>query len=227
MWNPPKIWEGGRCFIIGGGPSMPREFGVPEEIIQDVLSGRSKPEAYSPYLKRIHTEHIIAINMAYRLGDWVDVLFFGDDGFWANNKNDILNFQGLRVTCARNIEGLLQRRIKVMLRDPSKPVGISTKAGAVGWNKNSGAASISLAAQFGVKQIILLGFDMKLDGKQNQHWHKFYGGNKKTVAGTFKMHKRGFPAIAEDAQRLGIEILNASPESTITEFKKVSIKNIF
>ena len=226
MWRIPQIWEGGRCFIIGGGPSMPREFGVPEEVIQGVLKGHLQPEAYSPYLKAIHNEHIIAVNMAYRLGNWIDILFFGDDGYWSNNKNQILAFPGLRITCCKNVESQYHKRVKILQKDPAHNVGISTKPGYLSWNKNSGGAAISVAAQLGVKQIILLGFDMKLDDNKNQHWHKFYAGNPKTVGGTFKMHKRGFPAIAEDAKRLGIEILNANPNSGIEEFRKVSIKDI-
>lgn len=226
MWSIPKIWEDGRCFIIGGGPSMPRQFDVPEEVIQSVYAGRLTPEAYSPYLSSLHKEHVIAVNMAYQLGPWIDVLFFGDDGYWTNNKAKILAFPGLRITCAKNIEWMYQRRVKVMTRDPRKTSGISDSPKTVSWNKNSGGAAISVAAHFGVKQIILLGFDMKLDEGKNQHWHKFYGGNPKTVGATFKIHKRGFPAIAEDAKRMGIEILNANPDSNIEEFKKIKIKDI-
>lgn len=205
---------------------MPREFGVPEDIIQSVLNNRLQPEAYSPYLSKIHKEHVIAVNMAYKLGDWVDVLFFGDDGYWSNNKNQILQFPGLRCSCAKNIDRVYQKRVKVIQRDPNKPTGISNRDSLIAWNKNSGAAAINLAVHFGVKQIILLGFDMKLDEGNNQHWHKFYAGNPKTVAGTFKMHKKGFPVIAADALRMGVEILNANPNSNIEEFKKVSIKDI-
>jgi hypothetical protein len=225
MWRVPKIWDGGRCFIIGGGPSMPRQFGVPEEVIKAVYAGTLTPEAYSPYLSCIHKEHTIAINVAFKIGTWIDVVFFGDDGFWNGYKDQILAFPGLRITCMHHLDPMYHTRVKVLLRRNDN-VGILSQNDRLQWHKNSGATAINLAHHFGVKQIILLGFDMQLDAEQNQHWHKFYHGNLRTVGGTFKMHMRGFPAIAKDAERLGIEILNANPESKIPDFKKVNIKDI-
>jgi hypothetical protein len=195
MFLIPKIWEGGRCFIIGGGPSMPRQFGVPEEIIQKVLSGELSPGAYSPYLKAIHNEHIIAVNIAMLLGDWVDILFFGDDSFWTRFKKEILEFRGLRMTCMHHPEAIYHKRVKVLKRIRTGSAIYPHRDGVM-WHNNSGATAINVAYHLGVKQIILLGFDMQLDNKQNQHWHKYYAGNPKTVGATFKMHMRGFPAIA-------------------------------
>jgi hypothetical protein len=37
---------------------------------------------------------------------------------------------------------------------------------------------------------------------------------------------RGFKQIAIDAKNLGIEIINASPDSDIKEFRKVSVKEL-
>ena len=67
---------------------------------------------------------------------------------------------------------------------------------------------------------------MRLDESNNQHWHKFYSGNIRTVGGTFKKHLEGFPSIARDAKKLGIEILNANPNSAIEDFRKVTLKDI-
>jgi hypothetical protein len=33
----------------------------------------------------------------------------------------------------------------------------------------------------------------------------------------------GFPEIAKDANRMGVEILNANPDSAIQDFKKVNV----
>ncbi|KKL82554.1 hypothetical protein LCGC14_1983580, partial [marine sediment metagenome] len=42
----------------------------------------------------------------------------------------------------------------------------------------------------------------------------------------FHRHLVGFSAIAQDAQKRGIEILNACPDSTIKEFPKLSVREI-
>ena len=49
------MWDGGECFLLGGGPSL-------HEVDVNRLRGR----------------RVIAINQGYKLGDWIDVLFFGD-----------------------------------------------------------------------------------------------------------------------------------------------------
>jgi hypothetical protein len=42
----------------------------------------------------------------------------------------------------------------------------------------------------------------------------------------FDRHLRGFAQIAKDAQQRGIEIINACPESAITQFHKCNVKEL-
>ena len=223
LWQVPRLWEGGRCFILGGGPSMPRQFGVPEELITEVLQG-ADPSLYSPYFKPIHKEHVIGVNMAIKLGDWIDVMFFGDDNFWNVRKYEIINYKGIRTTIIDKAKREIPSKIKLLKRDPKK-VGISKNKSMLCWNFNSGSAAINLAVHFGAKQIILLGFDMKLDKSSNQHWHKYYYSGK-AVQSNFRKHLESFPQIAADAKQMGIEILNANPDSRIDNFPKVSLKEV-
>ena len=99
----------------------------------------------------------------------------------------------------------------------------------VGWNGNTGGAAINLAVHMGAKRILLLGFDMNLDGTQMQHWHDLYG--KGPVADErrkrklpFARHITCFAFIAADAKKLGVEIINLSPNSAIDNFPKMSVK---
>jgi len=96
----------------------------------------------------------------------------------------------------------------------------------VAWNQNSGAAAISVAVHAGAKRIFLLGFDMKLKADA-QHWHSEYRtAGVKARALPFNRHLQGFPFIAADAKRLGVEIFNVCPESAIPDFKKVTLKEV-
>lgn len=223
-WKVPRVWEGGQCIIIGGGPSILEQFEIPPKVVKSVYFGKQSPLIYSPYLEPIHNEHVIAVNMAYQMGPWIDMMFFGDSKFWKLQKDGILNFAGLRITCA--IEGRKYQRLKYVRKNGSKPSGITEEPTMVSWNLNSGAAAINLAIHTGVKRIILLGFDMNLDKEQNQHWHKVYAGNKRTVQSVFRKQLIGFPAIAADAKRLGVEIINANPNSKINDFPKMNFKDI-
>ena len=219
MWSIPRIWEGSDVWIIGGGPSVPHEFDIPDNIIQKVIKGAS-PALYSPYMEKLHSKHVIGINVAYLLGNWIDIVFFGDTNFWLKYQNSLANFPNIKVSCHSGVAKI--DWVKYVPHDKNHPKGISTKPNMVSWNENSGAAAISIAAHAGAKRIILLGFDMKLNGDR-QHWHNIYG---KSNSKRFYAHMIGFKQIAIDARKLGIEIINASPDSAIQEFKKVSVKDI-
>ena len=226
LWKVPRMWEGGTCIIIGGGPSILKQFNVPDEIVSDVHVGKRQPSAYSPYLEPIHKHHVIAVNVAYKIGAWIDMMIFGDSSTWSEDRKGILEFRGLKVTCADMLPQN-SNSLKYLGRDPKKRKGgISTDHCLVGWNKNSGAAAMNLAVHTGVKRIILLGFDMRLDSSQNQHWHKFYTSPLNQTTSIFNKHLAGFPQIKKDLDALGIEVLNANPDSAIEVFKKVNFKDI-
>ena len=242
IWKPAPLWEGSDCFIIGGGPSILTESGVPVDLAEEIKARKVPLSTLSSYMPQLHQRHCIGVNLAYSIGPWIDFCFFGDSGFYLHHKQHLVPWPGIKVSCAprfaerddRDPEG-----IKFMSKDSRKRSGISMDRGKVAWNQNSGAASISLAAQLGVKRIVLIGFDMSLDTGGTSHWHGYHReikGNpenrrgirrKGTLKGPpFNRHLRGFPVIAEDAKKLGIEILNASPNSAITEFKKVRLRDV-
>lgn len=231
-WNVPKLWEGGECWIIGGGPSIPYEFGVPQDVIDKVQSGEAPISSYSPYFKPIHDRHVIGINAAFLLGSWVDIVFFGDGGFYLRNRQELQAFPKIIVTCDPKHKEKYGEGIKFMSKDRRAPYGITTRRGHVSWNLNSGLASFSLAYHLGVKRIYLLGFDMRLSNDHKQHWHRHYKRDTLDLSQfhdkrfPFKRHMKGFSQIAKDARRLGLEIINVSPRSAVEQFKKVSLKDV-
>ncbi len=227
-WQVPRIWEGGDVWILGGGPSVTKQFGIPDKVVQDVVKGLSPPSVYSPYMVPIHDKHIIGINVAYLIGDWIDMVFVGDQAFFFKHIDGLAKFPGMKVTCHHMTEGY--DWVKYLVRDSRHGRGISDNPKMVSWNGNSGAAAISVAANAGAKRIILLGFDMKLDETKKQWWHNLYGRDpnakrspKKPWHMPFDRHLRGFPEIQKDARRRGIEIWNVSPDSAIREFPKMNL----
>lgn len=229
MWEVPKMWEGGDVWILGGGPSVPKQFNIPNDVIQKVMSGILSPNVYSSYMESLHNKHVIGINVSYLIGNWIDMIFFGDNNFFLQHQKGLAEFPGLKVSCSPIVTKY--NWVKYLERDAKVPRGITTNPQMISWNGNSGAAAISIAAHAGAKRIILLGFDMKLGPDQRQHWHDIYhrgqiNTSEKTKKLPFDKHRRGFQFIAKDAKRLGIEIINASPDSAITEFPKVSVKDL-
>jgi len=224
-WKVPKIWQGGDVWIIGGGPSIPIQFQIPDEIVNQVR-GRTLPlTAYSPYMKALHSKHTIGVNVAFMLGNWIDILFFGDNTFFLKYKNDLLSFPGLKISCTPKAKAL--KWGKFLSKDSKHAKGISNDPKMVSWNLNSGAAAISIAANAGAKRIFLVGFDMILDKNGNQHWHNQYkkvGVVRAVRVPPFTRHREGFTQIAADAKSRGIEIINVSPDSALTQFPKVTLK---
>lgn len=197
LWRAPRIWPDGDCFILGGGPSL-------AGVDIDLLRGR----------------RVIAINCAYKLGDWFDALFFADCRWLHSHGKGLLDWAGLKVTtCPQHIN---KPGIKVMKKRNS-PHGLTTDPSLLGWNLSSGACAINLAVHFGVRRIVLLGYDMKkTDGRCN--WHEDYGVNPKK--NPYDRFRQPFVAIAADLDKMKVECLNASPDSALEVFKRVRLEDV-
>lgn len=231
IWKIPRMWEGGECWIIGGGPSLSEQFEIPQDVIDKVISGEETIATYSPFLSSIHDKHIIGVNAAFLLGNWIDITFFGDGGFYRDNARELNKVDKMKITCNINAKKMARMKgVKFIHRDRNHSVGISKKKGFVSWNGNSGAAAINLAVHLGAKRIYLLGFDMKVGVNKRQHWHSHYNSGKKGPRDPRKLpfhrHLKGFPMIAKEAKKQGIEIINVSPNSAIKSFKRVSLNEV-
>ncbi len=227
VWKIPRIWSNGECWIIGGGSSIIQQFHIPLDVVRKVYTKAEPLSAYSPYMSAIHSKHVIGVNMAYQLGSWIDFCFFGDDAWFDQHRKQLRQFRGIKVSCAISFDKPshrnAQEKIKYTPKNKSRSHGISETPNTVCWNDNSGAAAISLAYHLGARKIVLVGFDMKHNETGNSHWHNEYQVTKPAV---FPRHLRGFPGIALDAERLGVKIINASPDSAIDAFSKCSVEDV-
>lgn len=199
LWIAPKLWPDGECFILGGGPSL-------KALDINRLKGR----------------RTIAVNNAYKLADWIDVLFFGDCRWLGAHREALLHWAGLKVTtCERHIGKPGLKVIKKL----NRIIGLSSDPGVVAWNLSSGACAINLAVHFGVKRMVLLGFDMqKVDGKTN--WHDDYPAPINPRHNPYPRFMGKFPAIAEALKRRKIECINACPDSALEVFPKVAMEDV-
>lgn len=220
MWFVPQIWSDGECFIIGGGASIWKQLGVSINDISKIQSGFIPLRELGKYFFLISHKHIIGVNVAYKLGSFIDILVFGDQKFYQEHRRELNEWNGgIRVTCDDRVN---DPGIKVLKRD-EKMYGISSHKDKVCWNFNSGAMAINVAVHTGVKKIYLLGFDMNLQ-EGNSHFHSEY--NHQIEPEVFAKHLVGFDQIAVDAKNMGVEIINCNPDSAITQFPKVNLNEI-
>lgn len=223
---PTDMWKDKDVWILGGGPSLSRQFKVPNNLIKQVEKGQLPVSVFSPFMKAIHDQPVIGINMAFLLGEWIDLVFWGDPSFYRmkNVPQLLKQFPNLKIGCNQwfNDKKMEANGIWAIAREKEGVLGISNNPAKVRWNYNSGATAISIAANAGAKRIILVGFDMNRM-PTHSHWHNMYGGPKNPG---FKQHLKGFKQIAIDAEERGIEIINASPNSSIAQFPKANVFDI-
>lgn len=197
-WRAVKLWEGATVYILGGGPSLSQ---VDTSVLRD--------------------KRVIGVNDAFRFGpDIVDICWFGDCRWHKWNEDDLRAFSGLVISCSRckcDLPWILQLR-------RADCAGLSMDPSLVYWNKSSGASAINLAALLGATRIVLLGFDMKMEGGKH-NWHSFH---KHAPRNTIyqNLFLPPFDQIAKDAEKYGIEILNATTGSALDVFPKVVFNDV-
>ena len=140
FWEVTKIWTGATVFIIGGGPSLAIQAGLP--------STQKDPKVVFPavreYLMALGLDRfrVIGTNNAFMLGDdLVDVVWFGDCGWFDRNFVEFAKFAGLKAHCCnRHAERPGTKRLIRVEAD-----GICINPRKINWNCSTGASAINLA----------------------------------------------------------------------------------
>lgn len=200
FWRVPDLWRGHTVVCIAGGPSL-------TQAQIDACRGRAK---------------VIAVNDAYRLCPWADILYFCDDQWWRWHKDrpEYRSFAGLKVTLENThiVDDANVRRVRNMGRD-----GFNAEPDGVKTGGNSGFQAVHVAAHLGAARILLLGYDMKSAPDGRTHW--FGEHPKPTVPGVFaSVMLKLFPTIAPELKRRGIEVINVTPGSALECFAKMSLE---
>lgn len=198
-WEPQPLWAGKEAFIIGGGSSL-RTFDW------NLIKGKLT----------------IGCNAAYLLGEDVcRVCIFGDMSFFRAHEAGLRAFKGPIFT---NLKQHHRDNISWLYTLERRNRGLHSQA--LGWNQNTGAMAINLALILGAKKIVLLGFDMKIQGVQS-NWHDHYGAKNKPP--TYMKFRLAFREVVEDwkAKFADREIINVNDDSDLEGFPKVPLKTFF
>lgn len=184
----PKLWPGSTIVCLGGGPSL-------TQADVDLCRGRAR---------------VIAINDAYKLAPWADVLYACDDRWWDWHKG-VKSFTGLKysMTAKTGKWPNVQR-----LRNDG-PHGLCLTPTGLRTGRNGGYQAINLAVHLGAARILLLGYDMERSGGKS-HW--FGEHPKGSTPSPYQSFLQIFPSIAEPLKKLGIEVVNCSRRSALKTF---------
>jgi len=187
-------------FVIGGGPSV---------------AGADGCLPY-PLRLRLFNSNVIGINNAGFLDPGVDILFFGDRKWYEWNKDRVNLHNALIVTSHGSFEHF--KRIKYLRRKTGS--GFNSRPPSLMWNRSSGGSGIALAVALGAKRVVLIGYDMKLYKTKN--FHKEHR-EKNPMTNPFPRFIKPFYKMKEEADQLGIEIVNTTPNSAIVGFPFVPL----
>lgn len=190
-WKVPKIWEGERCYILGGGPSL-----------ADVD------------VTRLRGQHVIAVNNAFKLGDWIEFMFYGHCGFGVWHGAALRQFTGRKLTTCVYRE---QLEFTPLVIRYSRKFGLSIEPNRLFWNRSSGACAVNLATLLGATEIVLLGYDMRRINGQN-NWHNDHPVTEENKPDPYDSFLEPWPNIARGAKAIGVTIINATPNSNLTSF---------
>ncbi len=192
-WEIPREWVGDRCFILCNGESIRQQ----RHLIPN-LKGR-----------------VIAIKEAVRLRPDADVLFVAAEKKVDINPPLFSIFTGKYVIARNKVPDSYPAYVKRVCRTKDHSRLCDLRDHVCGFD--CGTSAINLAYHFGAKEIVLLGMDM-----QGNRWcnGEFDHPMPKIPADHHERHSSVLPAIAKDAKRNGIRIVNCSPTSAVTAFEK-------
>ena len=196
--SKPLDWSGLTCVVCASGPSL---------TAGQIIEVKCAPVK------------AIVVNRTWELFPSADVLYACDFLWWKMNYDRITKeFTGTLWTQDR---GAAERWPKIYcLRNEARP-GLG-KAG-IRTNGNGGAGAINLAYLFGVRRILLVGYDMKLGPAGEKHWHPDHP-KPLVQSQTFDEWKHKFQVFAKELKAAGCEVINCTPGSALEVFPRSTIE---
>lgn len=195
-WYPD--WTGEACAIVASGPSTKR-------VNYKLLEGRLRT---------------LAIKENIEICPWSEVVYGCDLAFWRNNLG-MPKYTGLKVAYKSPCADL----VKTIRIDKDKDRLLTDEPGLIGSGGNSGFQALNMVIQFGVNRVLLIGFDVS--DQYGIHWFGRSQGNGRAQPAewNFKRWRIAYATAAVQARTLGVQVLNATPLTSLTCFPVVSVED--
>lgn len=162
----------------------------------------------------------IATNNAFLLDPAADVLCWGDTRWWVENRDSIVHTGPYKITW-RPLPDYTGTGIHV-LKHQNTPPALSTEPNRV-FGSNTGHGALNIAVHFGVKRVVLLGFDMH--SAHGHNWHELH----KRHANEGRYRRVFMPDMNQAAKccaLLNVEVINCSLASALKCFPIVPLENV-
>lgn len=193
------------------------------ECVAIIASGPSAKQATIGALK--DRVRVIAIKKNIELCPWADVVY-GCDTAWWKSVRGLPDYKGLKLAWSAQVCTEYPEIRRVFIDDIRCDKILFDDIGHVGAGGNSGFQTLNLAVQFGARKILLVGFDMH--DRSGVHWYgrnNWPGANNPSeVDAGFPRFRRSFAAAAIELEKMGVEVVNASPISELKCFQKMTVE---
>ena len=210
-------WEGKRCFLLGGGPSL-KDFDY--NLIKDELTiGVNKS-----FIKFSTT-----INYAMDARFYDMVSYPSKKDIKKNNLHQQwVAYKGIKVFPKRSSKFVFDDSVYVVNSLPGTALSFDLSKG-IWLGNNSGFGALMLAICLGCKKVGLLGYDLKVDSKAKKtHWHDGYANQDvNSFQRKLDRFRVCFEEFSTTIKQQGIEVVNLverSEDSKLTCFLKEDIK---
>ena len=192
----PRRWPESTIVCIGGGPSLTAD---------DVDYCR-------------HRAPVVAINDAYRLAPWADVLYAADYQWWKWHKDAVCDFAGEKYTLQPQST---QYDPSVVVLQNTGEHGLDPDPGCLRTGRNSGVQAINVAIHLGAVRVLLLGYDMSRAVGGPTHW---FGNHPNGVVSPYATFIERFNALPVALAALGVTVINCSRATALTCFPRQTIE---
>lgn len=199
LWDPEPILAGKKVFLLAGGPSL----------TPDVAA-------------RLRNRCRIAINSSCLIAPDADVLFFTDNGWYDNHAAIVRDWPGIVVTLSigakRALPDKLRRFSVRWMEGFPRPGDVDIKMG-----RSSGHTAISVAYAMGCRDVVLVGYDMRVvDGREHHHTD-YLDGHPRDLNQYERDFLPAFKGWNAAAEAVGLRVRNATPGSALHEFPMVDL----
>jgi hypothetical protein len=197
--------SGRQIFVIAGGPTVAQQN-------LDLLKGKK----------------IVCINNAYKLIENPTALYWADEN-WAAQHFDNLS----KHNCKHRFHSKFHLSKQIITKDikgagnctllkRSADYGIDSDVNNVCGN-NGGAQVLNLLFNMKVREIVLLGYDMKLISSKS-HWHSGHG--LPISPSVYFNFISSVESMAPFLERAKINVINTSPNSDLKCFTKQKLEDV-
>lgn len=190
------IFRGETIVCIGGGPSLTRED-------VDFVRGKAR---------------VLAINNAYELAPWADVLYACDGRWWRHHWARVKDLPALKVSLQLPAD---KKPDGVLCLKKTGRGGLEPDPSGLRHGHNSGYQALGVCAHLGVSRILLLGYDMRLGTGGRAHWHPDHPWR---MHPSFNTWIALYQTLVEPLKARGIQVINCTRESNLTAFPRGDLR---